>query len=139
MSLVTLNSERETHVIGFTSGPVTPLRIAKGDRLDNVVSYINQQPMGGTDCSLPMIYAAENRIPTEVFVVYTDSETWAGDIQPVEALKRYRDRMGIPAKLIVVGMMSNGFTLADPNDAGMMDVVGFDTAAPAVMADFARH
>ena len=40
--------------------------------------------------------------------------------------------------LIVVGMLANPFTIADPTDAGMMDVVGFDTAAPAVMADFAR-
>lgn len=47
-------------------------------------------------------------------------------------------RTGIPAKLIVVGMVSNGFTIADPTDAGMLDVIGFDTAVPAVMADFAR-
>ncbi len=33
-------------------------------------------------------------------------------------------------------MVGNAFTIADPNDKGMMDVVGFDTAAPAVMADF---
>jgi hypothetical protein len=33
-------------------------------------------------------------------------------------------------------MTSNGFTLADPNDRGMLDVVGFDTSVPAVVADF---
>jgi 60 kDa SS-A/Ro ribonucleoprotein len=37
----------------------------------------------------------------------------------------------------VLGMVSNGFGIADPNDAGMLDVVGFDTAASACMADFA--
>jgi 60 kDa SS-A/Ro ribonucleoprotein len=37
----------------------------------------------------------------------------------------------------VVGMVSNGFSIADPSDAGMLDVVGFDTAAPQLMADFA--
>jgi 60 kDa SS-A/Ro ribonucleoprotein len=37
----------------------------------------------------------------------------------------------------VVGMASNGFSIADPKDAGMLDVVGFDTAAPQVLADFA--
>lgn len=31
-----------------------------------------------------------------------------------------------------------GLSSADPNDGGMMDVVGFDTTAPTVMADFAR-
>jgi 60 kDa SS-A/Ro ribonucleoprotein len=35
-------------------------------------------------------------------------------------------------------MVSNGFSIADPNDAGMLDVVGFDAAAPAVIADFIR-
>ena len=44
----------------------------------------------------------------------------------------------IPAKLVVVGAVSNGFSIADPNDPGMLDVVGFDTSAPALIADFAR-
>jgi 60 kDa SS-A/Ro ribonucleoprotein len=73
----------------------------------------------------------------DVFAIYTDSETWAGKIHPAQALRQYREQMGIPAKLVVVGMVSNGFTIADPNDAGMMDVVGFDTATPQVMRDFA--
>jgi 60 kDa SS-A/Ro ribonucleoprotein len=38
----------------------------------------------------------------------------------------------------VVGMTATEFTIADPSDAGMLDVVGFDAAAPAVMADFSR-
>ena len=29
-------------------------------------------------------------------------------------------------------------TLADPNDRGMLDVVGFDTSVPAVIANFVR-
>jgi 60 kDa SS-A/Ro ribonucleoprotein len=35
-------------------------------------------------------------------------------------------------------LVSNGFSIADPDDAGMLDVVGFDTAAPAAIADFIR-
>ena len=35
-------------------------------------------------------------------------------------------------------MVANEFTIADPRDAGMMDVVGFDSAAPALIADFAK-
>ena len=71
-------------------------------------------------------------------MVYTDSETWCGQIHPVQALRRYRERMGIAARLVVVGMVSNGFSIADPNDAGMLDVVGFDAAMPQLIADFAR-
>ena len=45
---------------------------------------------------------------------------------------------GIAAKLIVVGMTSTGFSVADPRDGGMLDVVGFDAAAPQVISDFIR-
>ena len=85
-----------------------------------------------------MLYALEKRLEVDAFVIYTDSETWAGQIHPVQALRQYRERMGIAAKLVVVGMVSNGFSIADPNDAGMLDIVGFDTAVPALIADFVR-
>jgi hypothetical protein len=42
------------------------------------------------------------------------------------------------ARLVVGGMVSNGFSIADPNDPGMLDVVGFDTATPQLISDFAR-
>ena len=93
---------------------------------------------GGTDCALPMIWAARNRIPVDTFVIYTDAETWAGNVHPTRALAEYRQKMGIGARLVTVGMVSNGFTIADPDDAGQMDVVGFDTAAPALISDFSR-
>jgi len=47
--------------------------------------------------------------------------------------------VGIGAKLVVIGIVSNGFTIADPDDAGMLDVVGFDTATPSIIADFATR
>ncbi len=46
--------------------------------------------------------------------------------------------MGIPAKLVTVGMIGNKSTIADPNDSGMLDVVGFDTDTPALVSDFVR-
>ena len=101
------------------------------------MKQISGLPFGGTDCALPMLWALKHRVPVDVFVVLTDSETWAGKIHPVQALRQYREQTGIPAKLIVVGMVSNGFSIADPDDAGMLDVVGFDTAAPQVMSQFA--
>jgi 60 kDa SS-A/Ro ribonucleoprotein len=36
-------------------------------------------------------------------------------------------------------MTSNGFTLADPDDRGILDVVGFDTSVLNVIADFIRE
>jgi 60 kDa SS-A/Ro ribonucleoprotein len=155
LALVTAQRERSWHIVGFTSGALgewrgggsrwagyasnlLPLDISRGQRLDAVVRYTAGLPMGGTDCGLPMLYALDKGLSVDAFVVYTDSETWAGEIHPVQALREYRRRTGIAAKLAVVGMVSNGFSIADPNDAGMLDIVGFDTAAPQVLADFVK-
>ena len=42
-----------------------------------------------------------------------------------------------PGAMAVVAMTSNGFSIADPDDGGMLDVVGFNASAPQVIADFA--
>lgn len=139
MALVTAAAEPNHCFVAFTSGNarLTPLAISPRQRLDDVVKLTSALPFGGTDCALPMVEALKHRWAVDVFVIYTDNETWAGDIHPTQALRAYRERMGIPAKLVVVGMASNGFSIADPNDAGMLDVVGFDTATPDVISGFA--
>lgn len=147
MALVTAATEEHWQVVGFTSADgsawsrdaaLTPLPIGPSMRLDQAVAATADLPFGGTDCALPMRWALERGIKADAFVVYTDSETWAGPVHPVEALRAYREKTGIAAKLVVVGLVSNGFSIADPTDAGMLDVVGFDTAAPALIADFIR-
>jgi 60 kDa SS-A/Ro ribonucleoprotein len=85
-----------------------------------------------------MIYALENGLKIDTFVVFTDSESWFGAIHPVQALAEYRQTMSIPAQLVVVAAVANRFSLADPNDAGMLDIVGMDTATPQLISDFAR-
>ena len=92
--------------------------------------------MGGTDCAQPMIYAKDKKLEVDTFIVYTDNETWAGRVHPSQALKNYRQSSGIDAKLIVCGMCATSFTIADPNDAGMLDMAGFDSAAPEVIRNF---
>jgi 60 kDa SS-A/Ro ribonucleoprotein len=93
---------------------------------------------GATDCAKPMTWAMAQKKAFDVFVVYTDCETYHGSVHPSEALRQYRRASGIAdARLVVVGMSSSGFSIADPADPFMMDVVGFDAASPAVMADFA--
>src|SRR5439155_20543806 len=125
---------------GFTAGAggITNLSSSPRQRLDDVVAEVSRHPMGSTDCALPMKWANSNRVDVDTFVVYTDNETWAGAVQPFQALRDYRSARSIPAKLVVVGMTSTGFSIADPNDAGMLDVVGFDASAPPVIADFVR-
>jgi 60 kDa SS-A/Ro ribonucleoprotein len=155
LALVTVATESQCEVVGFFAGKggykkrgrqvwpgytdgLTPLPISPRQRLDDAVKTVSDLPFGGTDCALPMLYAQAHKRKIDTFVIYTDSETWAGDIQPTQALRDYRHASGIDARLVVVGMVSNGFSIADPNDPGMLDVVGFDTATPQLISDFAR-
>jgi len=136
MAMATLRTEPMALSMGF-SHRLQELRLRRTDRLDNVLGKVDRLPMGGTDCALPMTWATRARVEVDTFVVYTDSETWFGSVHPAEALRSYRQALGIDAKLVVVGMLANEFTLADPADGGMLDVVGFDTTAPRLITDFA--
>jgi 60 kDa SS-A/Ro ribonucleoprotein len=155
MALITANVESNYEIVGFSNGSgytvnggksrwctygsgINTLKISPRMRLDTVVNIMANFSWGGTDCALPMLYATGTKRPVDAFFVYTDNETWAGSIQPAQALVEYRKRSGRAAKLAVVGMAINNFTIADPKDAGMLDVVGFDTATPEVLSEFTR-
>lgn len=148
MAMTTVRTEAHYQVIGFTgsmsrygggSSPISVLGISKKTRLDDLVQAIDRLPFGGTDCSLPMQWAEHNGIDVDAIEIYTDNETWAGSIHPHQALRSYREKRGHDCKLTVVGMVSNGFTIADPSDPGMLDVVGFDTATPNVISSFIKE
>jgi len=160
IALVTAATEPETHVIGFTGGSrgwgsrssiksvgggrygdvVTDLDSAvdPARRLDDVINQISGLPFGSTDCSLPMLYALEQGLRPEVFVIITDNETYAGSMQPHQALEKYRKETGIDAKLIVLATEATRNTITDPRDPHSLDIVGFDSAAPALVSAFAR-
>ncbi len=137
MAMATLRSENNVTSVAF-SHRLVPLKIHAKMSIDEVNRTASSIPMGGTDCALPMIWAKKNNVPVDAFVVYTDNETYFGRVHPHKALERYRRAMGIDAKLVVVGMTATKFSIAKQDDPGMLDVVGFDTAAPSVMADFMR-
>lgn len=149
MALVTAATEPQHTIIAFSAAThgtggmwgggdtgITRLTIAAPQRLDDLLRTVRAIPMGGTDCALPMRWALQQGVLADAFVVYTDNETWHGAIHPAQALQEYRRQTGIAAKLIVVAMTADGFTIADPTDGGMLDVVGFDTATPQLIADF---
>lgn len=136
MAMVTYRVEQAVSLVAFHHTMV-PLDISRKQRLDDVVQSVSNLPFGATDCAQPMLWALKNRVAADTFVIYTDSETWFGSVHPMQALQDYRQKTGIPARLVVVGMVSNGFSIADPNDGGALDVVGFDTSAPDVIRQFA--
>ena len=64
--------------------------------------------------------------------------TYFGSVHPQEALQQYRAATGIDAKLVVVGMVSNDLTIADPTDSNTLNLTGFDTSTPEVLSLFTR-
>lgn len=120
-----------SHVEKFTG-------LSAGQRIDDAVRTLRDAHWDGsaTDAAAPILHALDEGIAVDAFIVYTDNETWCGKIHPYQALRRYREATGIDAKLVVVAVTSTGFTIADPAEPGMLDVVGFDTTVPTVVADF---
>jgi len=151
LAMVTAKVEPDYEIMGFTSGGWTaggrpsrwgtPAGIQKLDitprrRLDDIVEYTRHQNAGGTDCSLPMLWAAAHRVAIDTFQVYTDGETWAGSMHVDQALDHYRQTVGRDARLAVVAMTANGTSLCDPKDPAQLDVSGFDSVVPNLLADF---
>ena len=139
--------ETEPHVYlrGFSAAHVPgtgfynfdPL-VRHGMTLEQFISATNT-PFGPTDCSLPMRRAIDEGLDVDVFIVMTDSETYAGTTHPQVALENYRVKANKPnAKLIVVGMTANCLTIADPNDRNTLNLAGFDAAMPEIIAMFVR-
>ena len=135
LAMITVNTEKDVIIRGFQT-QMLPLPIRAGMSLAQAVAAVSDLPFAGTDCAQPMLDALKHNLAVDAFIVFTDSETWAGSIHPAQALREYRKQTGIPARLVVVGMTSNGFTIADPDDAGMLDVVGFSTNTPTAISDF---
>jgi 60 kDa SS-A/Ro ribonucleoprotein len=147
LALVTMATEPETTVVGFTSAGagrfrpdsgLSELPISSRQRLDDAIRSISDLPFGGTDCSLPFTWAMSQKRAFDTIVVFTDNETYAGATHPHQALETYRQGMGLDTRLIVVGMTANEVSIADPANPAMLDVAGFDAAVPNLIADFSR-
>jgi 60 kDa SS-A/Ro ribonucleoprotein len=162
MAMVSLKTGDPYEVVAFTSGGRTgsfysyggsygtppdelipglsSMSLSGRQRLDDVERAMQaiSRYMGGTDATLPIRYATEQKREVDVFEVYTDNETWAGPEHVSQALRAYRQKSGIDAKLVSVAFTATEYSVADPADPGMLDVVGFDTAAPNLISAFAE-
>tara|TARA_Y100000768_G_scaffold379105_1_gene354378 strand:- start:18191 stop:20017 length:1827 start_codon:yes stop_codon:yes gene_type:complete len=116
---------------------IMKLPITKDMTFNQALEVENRMPFSGTDCSLPMQYAIDNELRPEVFIILTDNETNCNQIPPSEAISNYRKISGIDnAKLIVVAMTSNNFTIADPNDENSLDVTGFNNETMHTIVEY---
>lgn len=139
MALTMFHSEPEGNVDVMTfSDQGEWFRVLPKETLASMVERVGRLRACSTDCSLPIELAAREKRQFDAFVIFTDNETnHPHSRQAASALRAYRGTVGPRnAKLAVVGMTSNGFSIADPHDGGMMDFVGFDTATPDAIKEF---
>ena len=91
---------------------------------------------GGTNPSTAIQYAIDNKMDVDKFVIITDNEVNSG-YHVHEKIDEYRRKMNKPkAKLIVVGLEVNDFTLADPDDPYMLDIAGFTPDLVSIIQKF---
>jgi 60 kDa SS-A/Ro ribonucleoprotein len=134
MAMVTARVEKEHLFVGFGNTLVN-LPISPRQRLDDVCKLMQRLPFGYTNVALPFEWALQSKTPLDAVIVMSDNEVNYGQ-HPATALNRYRKEMGLATKLVVCGTSTTSFTVNDPTDPNGLDVVGFDTAAPQIMADF---
>lgn len=146
-------------VLIFDTGGVF-VNVKPENSLDQVINITNVNNGGGTDCSLPMTKAIDlynssggKKGLYDLFIVYTDNETYYGNIHPSDALDKYRKLTNIDAKMVVVATTPTLNTIGygyggygrknildktDPknNSPLALNVVGFDLNAPTLIRNF---
>ncbi len=137
LSLITAQTEPRHEVVLFSTNLIK-MEIKPDASLSQMMEALRNIPFGGTDCSLPILHAMQNKLEVDAFIIYTDNETNSNSMHPSMALELYRKQSGIDAKLIVVGMCANDVSIANPLDKGMLDIVGFSTDVPAVIREFIK-
>ena len=136
LALVTLNVE-DNCMIGVFTDKFTPFNgITKGMSVQNAIKAVSNLKFGTTNISAPIEWSIKNNIKCDIFSIFTDNETYQGKIHPYQALKLHRNKFSIPTKLITVAMTSTGFSIADPSDPLMMDLIGFDSSSPSIISEF---
>lgn len=143
MALLYMETEKNVSAVAF-SETLTDLiapskfQLRRGMTLQQALAVTNGMNFSATDCVLPIQHAIRCKLPIDAFIIITDSETYAPNEHPQNALIRYREVMGIEAKLIVLGMTGNCFTIVDPNDRNTLNLAGFDTSTPEIASMFMR-
>jgi 60 kDa SS-A/Ro ribonucleoprotein len=136
MAAITVATEPNVTIMGFSSN-MMDIPLTKGMKISDIMTEMGKIPFAFTDCSLPMVYARKHRLDIDGFIIYTDSETNRGG-PPSESLRDYRSAMNDGAKLVVAATISSNKSIADPLDPRMLDIVGFDSGAPALINNFLR-
>lgn len=138
LALTTARVEEQCTVVGFST-EVTPLEIGPDSTYSEALRAVAGIRMGATDAGAAIRYALDRNLEIDTFVICTDNEVNSGHGHVHEWLQKYREHSGIDARLVVLATTATSFSVADPNDPGMLDIAGFDLATPRVLSEFAQR
>lgn len=136
MSVYFARAEGNVDFVAFDDNLYEPKWNARRDSLASVTAAVRSMVHGGTNCSLPLLYARQTRKRYDGIVILTDSETWQGSSHPSIELELYRREVNPQARLAVLALCCNNVSIADPTDAGQMDAAGLDASLPGIVSAF---
>lgn len=109
--------------------------LAECETLQDTFRFTERFGGCGTDCSIPVGYALEHKKHFDLFIMFTDGESWAGN-HAASVLKQYRECVNPNARVVYCTTAPYGSVLTDPSDIRALDIVGFDPNAAALISEF---
>lgn len=132
MALVTAKAETNYMIRGFATD-FRDLKITAKDSFSSAVGKASNQNFGGTDASVTYEWMIKHKFKADVVCFWTDSESWAGNKHPSQALAEYRKKVNPEVKAVYVTLAPYKITLVDPKDPMSWDLAGFDPSTPRVI------
>jgi 60 kDa SS-A/Ro ribonucleoprotein len=132
MALVTAKAEKNYEIRGFAND-FRYLGITAKDTFSSALKKSSNQNFGGTDASVAYDWMIKNKFKADVICFWTDSESWAGNKHPSEALAQYRKKINPDIKAVYITLAPYQLTLVDPNDPLSWDMGGFDPGIPRII------
>lgn len=124
MAMTTIKTANNVHVTGFDH-QLHHLPLTAKMRLDQVMKIVGESGGGRTNAALPIQWAANQGMPVDAFVIYSDGESWAGDQHVSQAIETYRRVMNKSAtKLVCVNFTATAYSVADSDDVLSLNIVG---------------
>lgn len=132
MALVTAKAEKNYEIRGFATD-FRYLGITAKDTFSSALQKSSNQNFGGTDASVAYDWMIKNKFKADVICFWTDSESWAGNKHPSEALAQYRKKINPEVKAVYITLAPYQLTLVDPSDPLSWDMGGFDPGIPRII------
>ncbi len=137
MALVTAKAEKNYAIRGFATD-FRDLNISRKDSFSSAIAKARNQNFGGTDASAAYNWMIKHKFKADVICFWTDSESWAGNSHPAQALAKYRKKVNPHIKAVYVTLAPYQITLVDPKDPLSWDLGGFDPGFPRLIQMLAQ-